>query len=97
MLGHLRQAMCCGSGPRCLQLHGALQREHGAGHGPGGLFDIASEAPSTPKQDFGQTLGRWGHATGPYLVLPFWRVLPPVRDSAGLVVDAFGYPRQHHG
>lgn len=60
--------------------------------GIGGLFDIASEAGiERRKQDFGQTLGRWGMPTGPYLVLPFWGP-STVRDSAGLVVDAFGYP-----
>jgi len=60
--------------------------------GIGGLFDIASEAGiERQKQDFGQTLGRWGMPTGPYLVLPFWGP-STVRDSAGLVVDAFGYP-----
>lgn len=60
--------------------------------GIGGLFDIASEAGiERHKQDFGQTLGRWGMPTGPYLVLPFWGP-STVRDSAGLVVDAFGYP-----
>lgn len=60
--------------------------------GIGGLFDIASEAGiERQKQDFGQTLGRWGMPTGPYVVLPFWGP-STVRDSAGLVVDAFGYP-----
>ncbi len=60
--------------------------------GIGGLFDIASEAGiERQKQDFGQTLGRWGMPTGPYLVLPFWGP-STVRDSAGLVVDAYGYP-----
>lgn len=60
--------------------------------GIGGLFDIASEAGiERQKQDFGQTLCRWGMPTGPYLVLPFWGP-STVRDSAGLVVDAFGYP-----
>ena len=60
--------------------------------GIGGLFDIASEAGiERKKQDFGQTLGRWGVPTGPYLVLPFWGP-STIRDTAGLAVDAFGYP-----
>ena len=60
--------------------------------GIGGLFDIASEAGiERKKQDFGQTLGRWGVPTGPYLVLPFWGP-STIHDSAGLAVDAFGYP-----
>ena len=57
--------------------------------GIGGLFDVASEAGiQRAKQDFGQTLGRWGVPTGPYLVLP---LLGPssVRDTAGLSVDLF--------
>ena len=38
-----------------------------------GLMDWASEA-GLPKhnEDFGQTLGRWGMGSGPYLVLPFF-------------------------
>jgi phospholipid-binding lipoprotein MlaA len=55
--------------------------------GLGGLLDPATEMGLTRRsEDFGQTLGRWGVGTGPYLVLPF---LGPstVRDSAGLVVD----------
>ena len=60
--------------------------------GIGGLFDIASEAGiQRKKQDFGQTLGRWGVPTGPYLMLPFWGP-STVRDASGMVVDAFGYP-----
>ena len=55
--------------------------------GIGGLFDIASEA-GLPKhdEDFGQTLGKWGVPTGPYVVLPF---LGPstVRDALALIVD----------
>lgn len=60
--------------------------------GIGGLFDVASEAGiQRYKQDFGQTLGRWGVPTGPYLVLPLWGP-STVRDTAGMAVDAFGYP-----
>lgn len=55
--------------------------------GIGGLFD-----PATPMgldrhdEDFGQTLGRWGVKSGPYLMLP---LLGPstVRDAFGLVPD----------
>jgi len=37
-----------------------------------GLFDIASDLGLEKRnEDFGQTLGRWGVGTGPYLVLPF--------------------------
>jgi phospholipid-binding lipoprotein MlaA len=55
--------------------------------GLGGLLDPASEM-GLPKrsEDFGQTLGRWGVGSGPYLVLPF---LGPstVRDGAAILVD----------
>ena len=60
--------------------------------GIGGLFDVASEAGiQRHRQDFGQTLGRWGLNTGPYLVLP---LLGPstVRDTLALPVDWWGSP-----
>jgi phospholipid-binding lipoprotein MlaA len=57
--------------------------------GLGGLIDFASGV-GMPKhsEDFGQTLGRWGVDSGPYLVLP---ILGPssTRDTVGLAVDAF--------
>lgn len=60
--------------------------------GLGGLLDIASEAgiPRT-RIDFGQTLGRWGVPSGPYLVLP---LMGPstVRDTGASVADAVGDP-----
>ena len=60
--------------------------------GIGGLFDVASEAGiERRKQDFGQTMGRWGVPTGPYLVLPFWGP-STLRDATGQIVDAYGYP-----
>lgn len=58
--------------------------------GIGGIFDIASDM-GIPKhrENFGQTLGHWGVASGPYLVLP---VFGPssVRDSVGTLVDMQG-------
>lgn len=58
--------------------------------GLGGILDVASEM-KIPRhsEDFGQTLGVWGVAPGPYLVLP---VLGPstVRDSVGTLVDVNG-------
>ncbi len=56
--------------------------------GIGGLFDPASRMGiDRHDQDFGQTLGRWGVHSGPYLMLP---LLGPstVRDSIGLGTDA---------
>lgn len=60
--------------------------------GIAGIFD-----PSTRfgipynDEDFGQTLGKWGVPTGPYLVLP---LIGPstVRDGTGFAVDALGDP-----
>ena len=40
--------------------------------GIGGLMDVAyDEGLDKHNEDFGQTLGRWGVGSGPYLVLPF--------------------------
>ncbi len=58
--------------------------------GLGGLLDIATEAGiDRHKEDFGQTLGRWGVPSGPYLVIP---LLGPstVRDAAVLPIDSRG-------
>jgi phospholipid-binding lipoprotein MlaA len=55
--------------------------------GIGGLMD-----PATPlglpqhKEDFGQTLGRYGVGNGPYLVLPIFGP-SNLRDTSGTVVD----------
>ncbi len=52
-----------------------------------GLADVATEVGlERHREDFGQTLGRWGVPTGPYLVLP---LLGPstVRDASGFAVD----------
>jgi phospholipid-binding lipoprotein MlaA len=55
--------------------------------GLGGLLDIATEAGiDRHSEDFGQTLGRWGVGSGPYLVLPFFGP-STVRDTAALPVD----------
>jgi phospholipid-binding lipoprotein MlaA len=52
-----------------------------------GVIDVASGV-NLPRhrEDFGQTLGHWGLASGPYLVLP---LLGPstLRDTAALPVD----------
>jgi phospholipid-binding lipoprotein MlaA len=63
--------------------------------GIGGLFDPASQLGlPAGDEDFGQTLGRWGVAGGPYMVLP---VLGPstVRDTAGFVADQFTDPKYY--
>ena len=60
--------------------------------GLGGLLDPASEMNLVKRStDFGQTLGRWGVGSGPYMVLP---LLGPstVRGTAGLLVDRQAAP-----
>ncbi|RYF34062.1 MAG: VacJ family lipoprotein, partial [Comamonadaceae bacterium] len=55
--------------------------------GMGGFLDVASDMNlERHKEDFGQTLGRWGVPAGPYIVLP---LLGPstLRDTAALPVD----------
>lgn len=55
--------------------------------GLGGLFDVGRHMGlAKSSQDFGQTLGVWGFAAGPYVVLP---LLGPstVRDSVALPVN----------
>lgn len=52
-----------------------------------GVIDVATELDiQRHREDFGQTLGRWGVAPGPYLVLP---VLGPstLRDAMAMPVD----------
>jgi phospholipid-binding lipoprotein MlaA len=60
--------------------------------GFGGILDIASELNiERHKEDFGQTLGRWGVPAGPYLVLPFFGP-STVRDALALPLDSKGNP-----
>lgn len=60
--------------------------------GLGGLLDIGSEAGMTKhREDFGQTLGKWGVKSGPYVVLPFLGS-STVRDTAALPLDYAGDP-----
>lgn len=58
-----------------------------------GLADVAAvEFDIQPRRaDFGQTLGKWGIGGGIYLC---WPLFGPsnVRDSLGLVVDAYTHP-----
>lgn len=60
--------------------------------GLAGLFDPASAAGfERNDEDFGQTLGKWGVKSGPYLMLPF---LGPstVRDSLARIPDQYTHP-----
>jgi phospholipid-binding lipoprotein MlaA len=57
-----------------------------------GILDVASDLNiDRHREDFGQTLGRWGVPAGPFLMLPF---LGPstVRDAAALPVDYYFDP-----
>lgn len=52
-----------------------------------GIFDIASDINiERHREDFGQTLGRWGVSSGPYLMLPFFGP-STLRDAIAMPVD----------
>ena len=52
-----------------------------------GIFDVASELNiERHREDFGQTLGRWGVPAGPYVVLPLFGP-STLRDAAAMPVD----------
>jgi phospholipid-binding lipoprotein MlaA len=58
--------------------------------GLAGILDVAGEfGIERHREDFGQTLGRWGVPAGPYLVLP---LLGPstLRDAAALPLETRG-------
>ncbi|MFP8779336.1 VacJ family lipoprotein [Hydrogenophaga sp. RWCD_12] len=58
--------------------------------GVAGIFDVASEMGlERTRLDFGQTLGRWGVPSGPYLVLPIFGP-STVRDAAGFSIESSG-------
>ncbi len=60
--------------------------------GLGGVLDPATEMRlERHREDFGQTLGRWGVPPGPYFVIP---LLGPstVRDTVAYPVDLYGHP-----
>ena len=63
--------------------------------GVGGLLDPATPAGLAHNdEDFGQTLGRWGVHTGPFVELP---ILGPsdLRDAPAKAVDSYTNPRQY--
>ena len=57
-----------------------------------GLIDVATPM-GLPKhyESFADTLGYWGVASGPYIVLPFFGP-SSLRDASALVVDFFMHP-----
>lgn len=64
--------------------------------GIGGLWDPATKM-GIPRndEDFGQTLGRWGVPSGPYVMLPFFGP-STVRDAPGLGVDILVTDGSHY-
>src|SRR3984893_9323198 len=63
--------------------------------GLGGILDPASSAGlARNNEDFGQTLGKWGVHSGPFVELP---ILGPsdLRDAPARVVDSYTNPRQY--
>ena len=67
-----------------------------------GIYDVAEKMgfPEYEKEDYGQTLGKWGVGPGCYVVLP---VLGPstIRDTAGSFINVLGgdpyYNASTHG
>ena len=56
-----------------------------------GIFDVAKQmgiVKEYRKEDYGQTLGKWGAGEGCYLVLPIFTIT--LRDSLGTVVSILG-------
>ncbi len=64
--------------------------------GVAGLWDPASKM-GIPRndEDFGQTLGRWGVPSGPYVMLPFFGP-STVRDAPSLAVDVMVTDGSHY-
>ena len=63
--------------------------------GMAGFFDVATRLGlEKHEEDFGQTLGLWHVAAGPYIVLPF---LGPstVRDAFARIPDSYLSPQQY--
>ena len=57
-----------------------------------GLFDVASRLGIKERnEDFGQSLGHWGFASGPYLVIPFFGP-SSTRDGFSLAPDYYLRP-----
>ena len=65
----------------------AMRFAWNTGFGLFGTIDMASEMGlERQSEDFGQTLGRWGFAGGPYMVLPIFGP-SNVRDTIALPLD----------
>jgi phospholipid-binding lipoprotein MlaA len=63
--------------------------------GLGGLFDPATAAGIDKNdEDFGQTLGKWGVSSGPYLMMPLMGPTT-VRDGLARIPDTFTDPSHY--
>jgi phospholipid-binding lipoprotein MlaA len=63
--------------------------------GLAGILDPATPAGlARNDEDFGQTLGKWGVHTGPFLELPLFGP-SDLRDAPARVVDTYTNPRQY--
>jgi phospholipid-binding lipoprotein MlaA len=59
-----------------------------------GIHDVASDMGyEKHNEDFGQTFGRWGAGSGPYVMLPFFGP-SSVRDGVGFALDSYLDPMQ---
>jgi phospholipid-binding lipoprotein MlaA len=59
-----------------------------------GIHDVASDMGyEKHNEDFGQTFGRWGAGSGPYVMLPFFGP-SSVRDGIGFALDSYLDPMQ---
>ena len=57
-----------------------------------GFFDVAThEGVPDPREDFGQTMAKWGWKKSRYLVVPFFGPFT-VRDAGGRFADSFANP-----
>ena len=57
-----------------------------------GLFDPATKwGFEEHDEDFGQTFGRWGIPSGPYLVVPIWGPVT-IRSGVGDIANVFAHP-----
>lgn len=89
-IGNLANAILQGKPAQSVRTLGRLAANSTVGIG--GLWDPASTfGLEYQREDFGQTLGRWGLGPGPFLVLP---ILGPstLRDAPSLYVDLFFHP-----
>jgi phospholipid-binding lipoprotein MlaA len=60
--------------------------------GLGGILDIATDAGiEPPRADLGQTLGKWGVPSGPYVMLPLFGP-STVRDGASSITATYYDP-----